>query len=152
MSREVPQPTNQRYARIQKRRSESVRRGRGLRRCRTSSVAGGKDCLRSATALAASRQQRPTANSETLTSPPGVEPPGGRCCSMSSMRKSLQILPLRLERRRQTTALAASRQQRPTANSETLTSPACCRTSREADVAQRRQGKGCPDHNFAPYS
>src|SRR5215831_17953286 len=69
MSREVPQPTNQRYARIQKRRSESVRRGRGLRRCRTSSVGGGKDCLRSATALAASRQQRPTANSETLTSP-----------------------------------------------------------------------------------
>src|SRR5215471_11613515 len=37
MSREVCQLTNHRYTRIQKRRSESVRRGRGLRRCRTSS-------------------------------------------------------------------------------------------------------------------
>src|SRR5215471_10890344 len=34
---EVCRLTNHRYARIQKRRSESVRRGRGLRRCRTSS-------------------------------------------------------------------------------------------------------------------
>src|SRR5215471_8138280 len=97
MSKDVRQPLNHRYARIQKRRSESVRPGRGWRRCRTSS------CW---------RRQRLSASA---------------------------------------TALAASRQQRPTANRETLTSPACCRTSREADAAQCRQGKGFPDYNFAPY-
>src|SRR5262245_49020821 len=35
--REVCQPLNQRHAKIQKRRSISLRRGRGLRRCRTNS-------------------------------------------------------------------------------------------------------------------
>src|SRR5262249_12136881 len=35
--REVCQPLNQRHAKIQKRRSTSSRRGRGLRRCRTTS-------------------------------------------------------------------------------------------------------------------
>src|SRR5262249_25210603 len=38
-------------------------------------VGGGKHCRRSATALAAWRQQRPTANSEALTSP--------ACCQTS---------------------------------------------------------------------
>src|SRR5215467_283932 len=37
MSTEVRQKTNHRHARTQKRRSPSSRRGRGLRRCRTSS-------------------------------------------------------------------------------------------------------------------
>ena len=37
MRREVRQPLNQRHAKIQKRRSASPRRGRGMRRCRTSS-------------------------------------------------------------------------------------------------------------------
>jgi len=39
--------------------------------------AGGKDCLRSAAPLVGQAQQAPTANSEALTFPPVVEPPGG---------------------------------------------------------------------------
>src|SRR5215475_1611735 len=82
MSKDVRQPLNNRYARIQKRRSESVRPSRGWRRCRTSS------CWRrqrlSTTALAASRQQRPTANSETLTSP--------ACCRTSRRLMLLSVV------------------------------------------------------------
>src|SRR5262245_32420925 len=92
MSKDVRQLKNQRYARIQKRRSESVRPGRGWRRCRTSS------CWRrqrlSTTALAASRQQRPTANSETLTSP--------ACCRTS---RRLMLLSVVKEKAFQTTIL-----------------------------------------------
>ena len=51
---------------IQKRRSTSSRRGRGMRRCRTIAVAGGKDCLRSAAPLVGQLQQAPTADSEAL--------------------------------------------------------------------------------------
>src|SRR5215510_207869 len=53
-------------------------------------VAGGKDCLRSATALAASRQQRPTANSETLTSP--------ACCRTSRRLMLLSVVNEKLSR------------------------------------------------------
>src|SRR5215510_9036125 len=57
-------------------------------------VAGGKDCLRQTAALAASRQQRPTANSETLTSP--------ACCRTS---RRLMLLSVVKEKAFQTTIL-----------------------------------------------
>src|SRR5262249_39547531 len=97
MSREVPQPTNHRYARIQKRRSASLRRGRGLRRCRTSS------CW---------RRQRLSAISNSL----------GRIAAAKAHSKQRNVDLSRMLSDKQ-----------------------------EADVAQRRQGKGFPDYNFAPY-
>jgi hypothetical protein len=57
---------------------------------RTGRGGGGKDCLRSATALAAWRQQRPTANSETLTSP--------ACCRTSRRLMLLSVVNEKLSR------------------------------------------------------
>ena len=71
--REVCQPLNQRHAKIQKRQSTSSRRGRGLRRCRTTSCWRSKDCLRSKRTAAASTHSK----QRSIASPPVVEPPGG---------------------------------------------------------------------------
>jgi len=68
MRSEVRQPLNHRHAKIQKRRSTSSRRGRGMRRCRTSSCCR-RQRLSAISSAFGQLQQAPTANSEALPLP-----------------------------------------------------------------------------------
>src|SRR5215470_6087234 len=75
--REVCQPLNQRYAKIQKRRSTSSRRGRGLRRCRTTSCCRRQRLSAISSAFGWTAAASAHSKQRSICLSPVVEPPGG---------------------------------------------------------------------------